>query len=226
MLAGGCELDARRIQRQHTAALLKSARTPLQMVAVVEQAVRVAHDAVGEARAKDPPRAAPACKEGCAWCCYLPVGTAAPEVLRIAAYLRETLPAEELRALQERTRPPSEAKGPAGRPGGRAPCPLLVEDRCAAYPVRPLTCRGYNSSDARKCERKLQPGSGVVVPAYAPQLRVHAFVLDGLRAGLTECRLDGELLDLRAALHIALTVPDAEKRWLAGEPVFVRARLH
>jgi len=46
-----------------------------------------------------------------------------------------------------------------------------------------------------------------------------------MRAGLEESRLDGELLELTAALDIALTVPDAAERWLAGEKVFAPARL-
>jgi Fe-S-cluster containining protein len=32
------------------------------------------------------------------------------------------------------------------------PCPLLENDACMVYPVRPLACRGYVSfSDARYC---------------------------------------------------------------------------
>jgi hypothetical protein len=40
-----------------------------------------------------------------------------------------------------------------------------------------------------------------------------------------EARLDGELLELTAALHVVLEVPDAEARWLAGEAVFAPARM-
>jgi hypothetical protein len=46
-----------------------------------------------------------------------------------------------------------------------------------------------------------------------------------MRAGLAEARLDGELLELTAALDLALRVPDAAERWLAGEAVFAPARL-
>jgi hypothetical protein len=63
------------------------------------------------------------------------------------------------------------------------------------------------------------------VPSYAPQQRLCTFVLDGLRAGLEESRLDGELLELTAALDIALTASDAAERWLAGEAIFTRARM-
>jgi hypothetical protein len=88
-----------------------------------------------------------------------------------------------------------------------------------------LTCRGYNSSDASQCERSVKARERVEVPSYAPQHRLAVFVLDGLRAGLAEAGLNGDLLELTAALRIALDLPDAAERWLAAEPVFAPARL-
>jgi Fe-S-cluster containining protein len=149
-------------------------------------------------------------------------------VLRIAAHLRQTLTPEQLHTTRARIKSLLEQRQALRsdrRSRARLPCALLVEDRCSIYSVRPLTCRGFNSSDARQCERSLEPGSQVVVPSYAPQQRLYTFVLDGMRAGLAESRLDGELLELTAALDIALTVPDAAERWLAGEKVFAPARL-
>src|SRR5262249_24591172 len=114
--------------------------------------------------------------------------------------------------------------GERGR--ARFPCPLLVNHRCTAYPVRPLTCRGLTSSDAQQCERFLQAPRRTVVPSYVPQLRLMTFALDGLRAGLSESGLKDDLVEWTAALRIALEVPDAAERWLAGEPVFAAARLN
>ena len=64
----------------------------------------------------------------------------------------------------------------------------------------------------------------VEIPTYAPQRQLCTFVLDGLRAGLAEAGLAHELLELAAALRVALSVPDAAERWLEGEPVFAPAR--
>ncbi len=210
----GDELEARRAQRLATAEAFRRGRTPLQIVAAT-QAAAAAADAAA-ARPRVPPAA---CREGCAWCCYKPVGTAAPEVLRIVDYLRETLTAEAWAALLRRLFD-DDARGRSPRP-----CPLLVGDRCIAYPVRPLTCRGFNSGDARRCEQSLTPGRSTEVPVHLPQLRLATFVLDGLRAGLGECGLDGARLALAAALRIALRVPDAREQWLAGGAVFAPARM-
>jgi Fe-S-cluster containining protein len=224
----GAELGARRDQRVYTAEQFRRARTPLQVIDVTRHADAVADQAVRATLEESPPPAPLACREGCAWCCYKPVGTAAPEVLRIVAYLRDALPPEQWERLGERVRSGAERRrqlGPAGARRAALPCPLLVEGRCSAYPVRPLTCRGYNSSDARRCERALGPDRAADVPVYWPQQRLTAFVLDGLRAGLEESRLDAGLLELTAALRIALETPDAQGRWLAGERVFGPARL-
>jgi Fe-S-cluster containining protein len=220
------ELDARRSGRLRTAEVLKQGRTPLQVISVAEEAVGVAETALEDAkRIARPP--ALACQEGCDWCCYLTVGTAAPEVLRIAAYLRQSQSAEELQATRERVANALEQKRLAKsgqRNDARVPCPLLVNHRCIVYPVRPLTCRGANSRDARACERFLDRPRTANLPVYSPQHRLAAFVLDGVRAGVAEAGLKGEMLELVAALRIALGMPDAAERWLGGEALFAAAR--
>lgn len=224
----GLELDARRVQRLGTVEILKRGRTPLQVIDVAERAAAVAEQAVDEAKRRDPPPPS-ACKEGCDWCCYLTVGTTVPEVIRIVEYLQQTLSPEELQATRQRIAEREERTQrltPSQRAEARAPCALLVNHRCIAYPVRPLTCRGFNSSDAHACELFLQSPRKVVVPNYVPQLRLMTFVLDGMRAGLSESGLRGDLVELTAALRIALEVPDAAERWLAGEAVFAPARLN
>jgi hypothetical protein len=72
----------------------------LQLVDVADCGARVAEQAVRTAMKADPPPPS-ACKEGCDWCCYLTVGTTVPEVVRIAAYLRQTLSPEELQAMRQ-----------------------------------------------------------------------------------------------------------------------------
>jgi Fe-S-cluster containining protein len=224
----GLELDARRVQRLETVEVLKTGRTPLQVIEVAEQAAAVAEQAIDDAKRRCPPPPL-ACRAGCDWCCYLTVGTTVPEVVRIAAYLRQTLSPEELQATRLRIAELEEHKRRQSlgqRADAHWPCALLVNHRCAAYPVRPLTCRGFNSSDAHLCERFLQSPRKVVVPTYVPQLRLMTFVLDGMRAGLSESGLRGDLVELTAALRIALELPDAAERWLAGEAVFAPARLN
>jgi len=223
----GLELEARRSERLKTVEVLKQGRTPLVVLDLADHTIQLAEAALGKATAISPPPLL-ACREGCDWCCYMRVGTSAAEVLRIAAYLRQTQSAEQLQATRDRVAQLADRRRELKsnqRADSRLPCALLVDHRCSVYPVRPLTCRGCNSTDAQRCEQFVQQPDRVVVPDYKPQLRLSTFVLDGLRAGLAEAKLQGDLLELTAALRIALEVPDAAERWLAGEPVFAGARL-
>jgi len=222
------ELEARRAERLDAVETLKTGRTPLTVIEVARRAVVLAEKAVEDFKASQPPPTF-ACREGCDWCCHLNVSATAAEVLRVADHLRRTLSPEDLQATRERlARLDDERRRlPANRRAdARLPCGLLVEHRCLAYPVRPLTCRGFNSSDAHQCELFLAAPRKVRVPNYVPQLRLMTFVLDGMRAGLSESGLKGDLYELTGALRIALTVPDAAERWLAGEAVFAPARLN
>jgi Fe-S-cluster containining protein len=224
----GAEMEARRAARVATVAILKTGRTPLHISEIAGQAVAVADAATRAAMITDPPRTAAACAEGCAWCCYKEVGTTVPEVLRIVTHLQQTLAPREFQVLRERVaRLHEQRKTAQARRLSKAsiPCALLVDNRCSVYPVRPLTCRGFNSSDARRCEQSLDPRIRADVPAYAPQQRLATLVLNGVRSGLTESGLSGTLLELTAALQLALTDSDALEQWREGRQTFDAARL-
>jgi hypothetical protein len=222
------ELDARRAERLDAVAILKRGRTPLNVIAVAERGACVAEKAIADFKAAHPPPPL-ACREGCDWCCHLLVAATAPEVFRVAEYLRASLTPEELQATRDRAAWLDDQRQRVPihqRTDARIPCALLVDHRCLAYPVRPLTCHGFNSSDAHQCELFLEAPRKVRLPQYVPQLRLTTFVLDGMRAGLTEAGLKGDLFELTGALRIALTAPNTMERWLAGEAVFAPARLN
>jgi Fe-S-cluster containining protein len=99
-----------------------------------------------------------ACKAGCSSCCHHPPLVTAVEWAALYRHIR-SLPASAQQAivsLAESLRPMSEifdaARAAAlGRSTTRpdklvARCPLLVDDRCAAYDVRPVICRVYGQS--------------------------------------------------------------------------------
>src|SRR5690242_7884476 len=86
----GLDLAARRTQRLATVERLGKSRTPLQVVEIADNASKIMEEATATAVIRRPPRPPLACREGCAWCCHRTVGTAAPEVLRIEHFLRQT----------------------------------------------------------------------------------------------------------------------------------------
>jgi hypothetical protein len=179
------------------------------------------------ARAKEPPPVPIACGPGCPACCVAKVGVVAPEVLRIAAHLRATLDPEALAALTARVRlADEETRGLTRHQRVLAGihCPLLSGGSCSVHPVRPLLCRGWTSLDAAACARHFaDPDAAPVAPAYAVGYELACAVLGGLGRATLDAGRDGALLELVAALRIALEVPDAAGRWDAGRPVFAPA---
>jgi hypothetical protein len=84
-----------------------------------------------------------------------------------------------------------------------------------------MSCRGWNSLDVHFCEADfLDPAQVNRGPIYFPQHEINAYVQEGMTAGLQSAGLPHERVELVAALQVALDVPDARARWLAGERIF------
>jgi Fe-S-cluster containining protein len=151
------------------------------------------------------------CKEGCWYCCCKPgVLTSIPDLLRILDHIRSTFGAGDVAALDER------ARRYVAQMNGRSfddlvdesvPCPLLVDGRCSVYEVRPLVCRGYNSTNVDAC-RKAHEDADVLIPTFA----VLKDVTDGVTVGAAQCLkpagFNDSLVDLGTALNIALAAGD------------------
>lgn len=179
-------------------------------------------------REQPPPRPL-ACGEGCAYCCTaIEVHVSALEVLRVADHVSQTLTSSDLADLVKRTETVDAEKKEAREAGAERPrftCPLLVDNRCSVYDVRPFVCRGFNSYDTLTCEQRKRDGDeSVVIEGYVHPQKVAQSASNGVRLGCIAAGLEDDVLDLAPALLIALTNPDAKERWLGGEAVFETAR--
>lgn len=206
------------------------ARGPDGAIEAAAAAADRAAELLAAAMASEPPDRPIACQRGCSACCQAKVLVVAPEVLRIAAHLRETLGEEALGALLERVR---EADGKtrglsrAARAEARVPCPLLdAEGGCSVHAVRPLVCRSWTSYDAGACERYWweTPSGRLSPPQYALGYELSQAVLAGLGKACFDTGRDGTPLELIAALRIALERPNAGERWHRRLPVLQMAQ--
>ncbi len=188
-----------------------------------------AEQLVAGALASEPPDAPIACGKGCSTCCQAKVLVVAPEVLRIAAHLRETLDEGALGALLDRVRE-ADAKtrglSREARAEAHVPCPLLdSEGGCSVHAARPLVCRSWTSYDAGACEGYWEAPSGrLTPPQYAVGYELTQAVLAGLGKACFSAGRDGTPLELIAALRIALERPNAGERWHRRLPVLQMAR--
>jgi hypothetical protein len=154
------------------------------------------------------------CTKGCSFCCHGSVSVSAPEVFRIVRVLEagaENRRADVLTRARARSASTYEAVISL-----RDPCPLLIESDCSVYLERPMGCRQFVSTNRAGCRTAFERGSSELpfVPGAANAGLVVRSLLLGAAASLG---LKADTYDLSSALATALSEPDAERRWLAGE---------
>lgn len=162
-----------------------------------------------------------ACTRGCSYCCHTFVAITPPEVFRLAGAVRAGHAAGmAVDVVRERGRPLI-GVAPQARIGGKLACPLLVDGGCSVYRYRPLVCRQATSLDVAVCIDEFEgrnlsariPISGVHLQHAS---NAHITLLGAMRA----LGFATDALELAAALDAALSTPDGEARWLAGEDIF------
>lgn len=162
------------------------------------------------------------CRAGCSFCCYQNVDVTIPEAILVALQLgNEADPrrdavlatANALRDVDD------DARIATGKP-----CPLLVDNRCSVYDVRPITCRSLTSPDAARCHQamaSLEAGDGPLPIEIYVVLRFLCGGEQGAIRGI--CRdlgLQSDIVELTQAVAAIIRDPALIQRWAAGEHVF------
>ncbi len=165
------------------------------------------------------------CGKGCSYCCHQNVACTAPEIFRVAQAIKAgARTAPPVDALQAWPHLASEAERRRGLNAGQlvrllAPCGVLREHACGVYAARPIACRALFSRSRAACQQAWQHQVGEI-PLLGAPLDVAECVRTLLLAAVQSLGLPDCAYELTQAVHLALTTPDAEHRWLAGEDVF------
>jgi Fe-S-cluster containining protein len=220
---GGADAGPRPDARDQVLRALESGVDPVTIAGRVEASV----DALVEhvVALAVPGERAPACARGCSYCCHTRVELTAPEVFLLARFLRAHPDAAREERLA-RTADVLAGMDGSAHHGARVACALLDPDgACTAYAARPIACRRAHSTDAAVCAAvHADPALDVRIPS-APTLQwsVSSLVLGWLE-GAQHAGLAPHQHELHAALRIALSEPQAEARYLAGEDSLRPAR--
>lgn len=216
------ESPQQRVER-HVVQALAQDRSPMALVRLGLEAVRSCQ-AVSEDLYRDykPPLA---CSEGCDLCCYPPVSATVPEVANIVAYVLSRLPTEEQDRIERRVH---EVARQVALLTGRQrierniACPYLRDGCCTIYEVRPLACRGFNSTDRSVCEKVFaQPEAPPPVPAFVPLMASAQGLKQGLFVGLEQSGLPNPMVDLvKGSKKLLDSLDETLEEWLEGKDVF------
>ncbi len=164
----------------------------------------------------------PACRKGCGWCCWQRVTCTAPEVFRVAEWLRANAGRAGVPTLASIAAAEASDEGvvPTAALANRRPCALLVDNACGIHPGRPIPCRAVLSMSAEACrDAMIDPANAAPVPLFVGSLDIAEVVRTLMLATVTANGLSDAGYDLVGALALVLPDETAEQRWLAGEDV-------
>jgi len=184
-------------------------------------AAKRAHELCEISLKRNPSDHAIECARGCGFCCHLRVNAMATEIFLLANHIRREFKNDFDAVLARIRAADKNARGLSGRDRAKHhfPCGLLVDNVCTVYSARPSSCRALTSISVSTCERGFQGEEvQVLTPAVWTELRgAHN---QAMWAALASVGLPSDGYELNHAVLVALEVPDAEARWLAGEDVF------
>lgn len=162
------------------------------------------------------------CRSGCTFCCHQNVDVTIPEAILVALRLAKE-PAARAEAVLEAADLFKDLDDEARIATGR-PCPMLVDDRCSVYDIRPVACRSFTSPDAGNCQAALdsvKAGKGVMPAEVYVVLQLLCNGEQSATLGI--CRdlgLQADIVELTQTVAAILRDPQLVTRWAAGERVF------
>jgi Fe-S-cluster containining protein len=153
-----------------------------------------------------------ACQEGCSHCCHARVEVSPPEAFLIAQTLKDW-PAPAFQELLQNLKQHVDKTGGIAIADYRFPCPLLKNNICSIYTVRPAVCRKAHSLDDQACASHCSH-----LPANLDiTLRSEALIA-GTRNGYQRAGYHTPHLELGHSLLLVLSDDTAEQKWCNREP--------
>jgi Fe-S-cluster containining protein len=171
-----------------------------------------------------------ACRSGCSTCCHYKVEARAVEVLAIRDYVNAHFSsAQRATVLEVAQRNVAEAAdwSHVEHLARNQCCPLLIDNMCSVYPVRPANCRSFHSTDVQVCiESHQRPEDLTIrVPYIEDVFEAATGTVAGFMQAARQAHLDATLYDLDSAFVEAMRDSTAADRLLSGTQVFRGAKV-
>jgi Fe-S-cluster containining protein len=150
-----------------------------------------------------------ACSNGCHWCCHQAVFANSYELHFLSERIKQMFSPDKLNELIERNTKKLNLTANLTDEDVlkfKSPCALLVNGSCSVYPVRPMACRIYLSTQLETClEFYHHPENETNYPALIEfPLRAGQMMNEGFRQALKEIDIDTAEFRLEEGLDITL----------------------
>ncbi|MES2824161.1 MAG: YkgJ family cysteine cluster protein [Pseudomonadota bacterium] len=170
----------------------------------------------------------PACKAGCAYCCYYKVEVRAAEMFLIKDYLLNNCHESHIKKVL------TDAKSNAAiiktltheqHLTTNIKCPFLIENKCSVYQVRPFKCRNFHATDVSACEDSFNdPGDLTIKSGFIESVAMFGNAhSQGFEGAVKNAGLDSRAYDLNTALIEVFAESSALKRFNRGKKTFLKA---
>lgn len=159
------------------------------------------------------------CAKGCKWCCFQPVYLTTQEALLINEYILQTFNETHLNSLKSKAQKKlkkTKNLNEEDKQKIKHACPFLFENACSIYPVRPMACRIYISSNVESCKRKYDSTNSTNdFPAlFDFILKAGKYMNEGFAAFLKGKGKQIEELTIEAFIIKLFNDPNYYKTWL------------
>jgi Fe-S-cluster containining protein len=164
------------------------------------------------------------CRSGCAHCCQLRVVAFPHELIAIYLYVKRNLSSERVLEIKSRIRKQFDVVKNFTQDEHfttNVQCPLLEDNKCSVYPVRPLSCAGYHSMSEAACKDSNEhpeivgnENGGIPMVAgikFAQELQVQAAL-----SVLQTIGADAEQYELIRGLNMIFQDSSVNQRWING----------
>ncbi len=170
----------------------------------------------------------PACKAGCAYCCYYKVEVRAHEMFIIKDHMQSNWTQVQINKVLTEAETNSALIKTLTHEQHLATnikCPFLVENNCSIYSVRPYKCRNFHATDASACEESFNdPDNLTIENSFVESIAMFGNAhSQGFEKAIKSSGSDFRAYDFNTAIIEVFAEPSALKRFKRGKKTFLQA---
>lgn len=167
-----------------------------------------------------------ACHDGCSMCCGFQVGVRPQEAFLVASYINKRFTNAQKNNIEFRLSKHAEYVAPlttVEHLKQNIECPLLQDNRCSIYYVRPFGCRRHHAQDLTACQYSYDHPYDLKFVGSQHLELTHAFdeAMSNVRKAYESLGFDDTGYEFGSALHETLSNPACWKRWRKHKKTFL-----